>query len=98
MSCRRAQGSSWAAARRLEDSYWAMLADGGADEAQTEARAVIGAGELEYACMTKSERGAYLRPRLKQLGEGSTGRGGPQAIAASICLLVESSNDLNSWG
>ena len=98
MSCRRAQGGSWAAAHRLEDSYWATLGDGEADKAQSEARAVIGAGELECACMTKSERGAYLRPQLKQLGEGSTGRGGPRANATSICLLVELSNDLNSWG
>ena len=66
-----------AAVPGLDDSYWAMLADGGADEAQTEAREVIGAGELKCACMTKSERGAYLRPRSKRLGEGSTGRGGP---------------------
>ena len=71
------QYSSWAAVRRLDASYWATLADGGADEAQAEAREVMAAGELKCACMTKSERGAYLRLRLKRLGEGSTGRGGP---------------------
>ena len=71
-----------------------LLGYGGADEAPTEAREVIGAGELKCACMTKSERGAYLRPRL---GEESTVRGGARANVASICLLVELSSDLNSW-
>ena len=89
-SCRRAQGGSWAAVRGLDDGYWATLADGEADEAQTEAREVIGAGELKCACMTKSAAVEAARRRVD-------GERRARAIAASTCLPVESSSNLNSW-
>ena len=71
---------------------------------------MLGADELECVCLKRSERNAYLRPRLKRLGGGRRGEEGPGHCSLKLppsCVIqrfqqlrveTDASGGFTGWG